>query len=216
MSRVRTVLFDLDGTLIDSKDLILSSFRHTLETHRGTAPPDETWLATMGRPLVTQLRGFAADEEEVEAMLETYLDHNLTHHDDLVRGYDGVTETLERLRGEGYPLGIVTSKKLEGTRRGLRRCGLPEDWFETIVTADDVSRGKPDPEPLQIALGRMNETDPGRAIYIGDSIHDMFAGGAAGTRTAAALWGPYDREYLAPARPDHWLDTIEDVWSALV
>lgn len=215
MSRIRTVLFDLDGTLIDSKDLILSSFRHTLETHRGSAPPDDAWLATMGRPLVVQLRDFSSDEAEVEAMLATYLEHNFAHHDGLVRSYPGVTDTVDRLREAGYALGIVTSKQLRGTLRGLRSCDLPEEWFGSIVTADDVSRGKPDPEPLRIALLEMEEPEPGRALYIGDSIHDMLAGSAAGTRTAAALWGPYDRESLAPASPDYWLDRIEDVWAIL-
>ena len=215
MSRIRTILFDLDGTLIDSKDLILSSFRHTMETHRGSALPDEAWLATMGRPLVVQLREFASDEAEVEAMLATYLEHNLSHHDGMVRSYPGIADTVSRLRDDGYALGIVTSKQLKGTLRGLRSCGLSEEWFGSIVTADDVTRGKPDPEPLHIALREMEEADPGRAVYIGDSIHDMQAGGAAGTRTAAALWGPYEREILEPARPDYWLDRIEDVWSIL-
>lgn len=216
MTPIRTVLFDLDGTLIDSKALILSSYRHTLETHRGVAPSDDEWLATMGQPLVTQLRGFASDEAEVEAMLSTYLAHNLEKHDQMVLPYPGIAETLERLREDGYPLGIVTSKKLEGTRRGLRRCGLPETWFDSIVTADDVQRGKPDPEPIQIAMTRMNEPSPQQVVYVGDSIHDMYAGSAAGTRTAAALWGPYDREFLAPARPDYWFERIEDLWEILV
>lgn len=216
MTPIRTVLFDLDGTLIDSKALILCSYRHTLETHRGVAPSDDEWLATMGQPLVTQLRGFASDEAEVEAMLSTYLAHNLEKHDQMVLPYPGIAETLERLREDGYPLGIVTSKKLEGTRRGLRRCGLPETWFDSIVTADDVQRGKPDPEPIQIAMTRMNEPSPQQVVYVGDSIHDMYAGSAAGTRTAAALWGPYDREFLAPARPDYWFERIEDLWEILV
>jgi len=208
-------MFDLDGTLIDSKELILSSFRHTMETHLGSAPSDDAWLATMGRPLVVQLRDFAVDEAEVEAMLATYLEHNLEHHDRVVRPYPGISDTVRQLRDGAYILGIVTSKRLEGTLRGLRRCGLPEEWFGSIVTSDDVTRGKPDPEPVQIALHALKETEPDRAVYIGDSIHDMRSGAAAGTRTAAALWGPYEREALEPAGPDYWLNRIEDVWSIL-
>jgi pyrophosphatase PpaX len=147
-------------------------------------------------------------------MLATYLEYNFEQHDRMVRSYPGMTETVSRLRDDGYALGIVTSKQRKGTLRGLRSCDLPEEWFGSIVTADDVSRGKPDPEPLRMALLEMEE-EPGRAVYIGDSIHDILAGGAAGTLTAAALWGPYDRESLAPARPDYWLDRIEDVWALL-
>lgn len=215
MTPIQTVLFDLDGTLIDSKELILSSFRHTLEKHRGVAPPDHEWLATMGQPLITQLRGFTADEAEVEAMLATYIEYNFEKHDEMVSPYPGVAENLARLRESGYPLGIVTSKKREGTMKGLRRCGLPAPWFDAIVTADDVQRGKPDPEPIQIALARMNDPSPPKVVYVGDSIHDMYAGSAAGTRTAAALWGPYDRDFLAPARPDYWFERVEDLWEIL-
>lgn len=211
----RTIVFDLDGTLIDSLGLILASFRHTMETHRGRRMPDELWVRGMGTPLTVQMREFAADEAEAEAMVRTYEEHNLANHDRLVRPYAGVRDAVLALRGLGLTLAIATSKRSHATRMGLRRCEFPEDWFAGIVTANDVGRPKPDPEPVLLALERAGEAEPGRAVYVGDSVHDMEAGRAAGVTTAAVLWGPNSRETLAAAGPDVWVDTPRDLVAAL-
>ena len=211
---LRTVLLDLDGTLIDSEELILASYRHTLRTHRGQAPPDDAWLETMGQPLEAQLRDFAEDEAEVRAMTETYIEHNDRVHDDLLRRYPGVREAVAGLRERGLRLGIVTSKRREKTLRGLEACGYPLDWFASVVTASDLEAHKPDPAPVRMALREMEER-PGRALFAGDSVHDLRAGRAAGVRTAAALWGPYDRDRLAPGEPDLWLERPEDLLAAV-
>lgn len=211
---LRTVLLDLDGTLIDSEELILASYRHTLRAHRGEAPPDAAWLETMGQPLEAQLRDFAADEAEVRAMTETYREHNDRVHDELLRGFPGVREAVEELRDRGLRLGIVTSKRRDKTLRGLEACGYPRDWFASVVTASDLEAHKPDPAPVRMALDEMGEA-PGRALFAGDSIHDLRAGRAAGVRTAAALWGPYDRERLAPGEPDLWLEGPEELVEAV-
>lgn len=208
--RLRTVLLDLDGTLIDSEELILASYRHTLREHRGEALPDAAWLETMGQPLEAQLRDFAEDEDELRTMVATYLEHNDRVHDELLRGFPGVREAVEKLREAGLRLGIVTSKRRGKTLRGLEVCGYPLDWFETVVTASDLEAHKPDPAPVVMALDAMGE-DPDRALFAGDSIHDLRAGRAAGVRTAAALWGPYDRQRLTPGEPDLWLERPEDL-----
>lgn len=207
----RTVLLDLDGTLIDSEELILSSFRHTMERHLGRVPPDEAWLASMGRPLLTQLREFAPHPGQAESMMATYLEHNARVHDELLRPFPGVREIVIQLRRHGYALGIVTSKRRENTLRGLARCGFDRAWFAAIVTATDVESHKPDPTPVVRALAEIGEERPDRALFVGDSIHDLHAGRRAGTATAAALWGPYDRERLAPGEPDHWLGVPDDL-----
>ncbi len=209
--RIQTILLDLDGTLIDSTALILSSFRHTMRRHLGRQLPDTDWLATMGRPLIVQLRDFARCEAEVEAMMETYSVHNDQYHDELVKPFPGVPAAVGELRAAGFELGVVTSKRRHGTLRGLRTCGLPLEWFGAIVTADDVTRFKPHPEPVRAALERMQQSVPSAAVYVGDSPWDMRAGRAAGTRTAAVLWGPYGRAALEPTAPDHWLTQPSDL-----
>lgn len=198
-----TYLFDLDGTLIDSIALIMSSYRHTMLTHRGTAPDDAVWLAGLGTPLWEQFRRFTDDPREVDAMVVTYREHNLTHHDAMVRPYPGVREALATLADRGVRLGVVTSKTRAGTERGLARCRL-DALFEVLVCADDVGRHKPHPEPVLTAL-RQLAAAPDGTVFIGDSPHDLAAGRAAGVRTAAALWGPFPRGDLEPHQPDHWL-----------
>ncbi|MEJ2481585.1 MAG: HAD-IA family hydrolase [Gemmatimonadota bacterium] len=209
--RFRTVVFDLDGTLIDSEDLILASFRHTMRTHFGEAPPDESWRRTIGRPLAVQVRDFARTDEEAEAMIRTYTDHNLSQHDRLVRAFDGIREALEELLRRGRTLAIATSKRRTATRMGLAACGLPEHWFASIVTADDVTRHKPDAEPVLRALSQSGEERTESAVFVGDSVHDMRSGRAAGVATAAVLWGPNDRAVLSPESPDLWIERPEEI-----
>ena len=201
--RYHTWLFDLDGTLLDSIELILASYRHTLTIHRGAPPDDDVWLAGLGTPLREQFRHFTDDSAEIDAMIATYREHNLAHHDTMVREYPGVRPAISGLRGQAR-LGIVTSKLNEGARRGLAFLGM-EDWFEVVIGADDVEQAKPHPEPVLAAVARLG-ADPASTVFVGDSPHDMASGRAAGVRTAAALWGPFPRDHLEPHDPDHWLE----------
>jgi pyrophosphatase PpaX len=198
-----TVLFDLDGTLIDSIELILSSYRHTMMVHRGSIPSDELWLAGLGTPIRVQFQRFTDDPNEIEAMVATYRTHNHAHHDALVQEYPGARAAVRKLREQTARLGVVTSKFRESARRGLRLCGM-HDLFEILVSADDVTNPKPDPEPVQRALDLL-DSRPERSVFVGDSVHDMAAGRAAGVRVAAALWGPFPRATLEPYSPDVWL-----------
>lgn len=198
-----TLLFDLDGTLINSIGLILASYRHTMLKHRGEAPSDDFWLAGLGTPLRAQFRALTDDENEIEAMVRTYRDHNLANHDAMVSEYPGVRDAVVRLSERGARMGIVTSKLRTGALRGLELCGY-DGLFEVVIGADDVTRHKPDPEPVLKALDAL-AVDPDTAVFIGDSPHDMAAGRAAGVMTAAVLWGPFGRAALEPYEPDYWL-----------
>jgi pyrophosphatase PpaX len=204
-----TFLFDLDGTLIDSIELILRSYRHTLRTHRGHEPADEIWMSGLGTPLWVQFRHFTQDPAEIEAMVATYRAYNLAHHDEMVRPYDGVVDAVRALVRAGKTLGLVTSKLKTGAIRGLRLAGL-EDAFAVIVGADDVTHPKPHPEPVLTALDRL-ASPATEAVFIGDSRHDIACGRAAGVKTAAVLWGPFHRSQLADLEPDYWLETPADV-----
>jgi pyrophosphatase PpaX len=203
----RAVLFDLDGTLVDSLDLILESFRHTMRAHFGKAPSDQMWLKTLGTPLRAQFREVADTDEKVQSLIDTYIEHNHREHERLIRPYDGVNETLLALRARGLRLGVVTSKALRGTELSLAACGLEPDWFEVVVTSDEPVPHKPDPAPLNLALERLGE-GPESAAYVGDSVWDIRAGRAAGMRTAAALWGPFSPIELAAEKPDLMLEEI--------
>jgi pyrophosphatase PpaX len=198
-----TVLFDLDGTLLDTVDLILLSYRHTLERHLGTVPPDRIFLRALGTPLHLMFRAFTEDPAEIAAMVETYRVHNAEHHDDRVLAYEGALEAVRAVAARGCKLAVVTSKSRTVSRRGLEVCGF-DGLFPTLIAAEDVTRHKPDPEPVRLALERLGAR-PEEAVFIGDSPFDMESGRRAGVRTAAALWGPFEREELERQAPDHWL-----------
>ena len=204
-----TFLFDLDGTLIDSVELIRRTFRHTLEVHRGTHPGEELWLKGLGQPLWDQFQAYTTDQAEIDAMIATYRAYNTAHHDALVRQYAGMEEVIRSLRQRGKRLGVVTSKMQKGTQQGLALCGLGGQ-FDTVVAADDTQRHKPHPEPVYLALERLG-ADAASTVFIGDSTHDLAAGRAAGVRTGAAMWGPFSREELAKHEPDYWLRTPSEI-----
>lgn len=209
----RAILFDLDGTLVDSLELILASYRHTMSVHLDRVPPDDAWLRTMGMPLRVQLNSFSRSPEEIAAMFQTYIAHNQAHHDRLIRVFPGIREGVARLRDADYRLCVVTSKIREHAIRELRIAGL-DGLFDGLVSADEVRRAKPDPEPLLLALDRlgMHASD---ALMVGDSVYDLDAARAAGVDSAAALWGPFRRDQLEKARPTYWVRDLSDLLTVL-
>jgi len=213
MAAIQTVLFDLDGTLIDSIRLILDSYHHTLATHGIPPRTDEDWLRGVGTPLNVQFAEWRDDLGKLEAMVATYREYNLAHHDRMVTVYPGVVAAVGSIRAAGRRTGLVTSKNRQGAMRGLTLVRL-EAMMDVLVCADEVTNPKPHPEPVEKAVALLG-ADPGTTVYVGDSIHDMVSGRAAGVRTAAALWGPFGREHLELATPDYWLETPADLLTLL-
>jgi pyrophosphatase PpaX len=208
MPPLQTFLFDLDGTLIDSVRLILDSYHHTLAAHGIPPRSDEEWLRGVGTPLTAQFAEWK-DQGMLDALIATYREYNLAHHDRMVTVYAGVVAALNAVRRAGRPTGLVTSKNRTGALRGLAVAQL-EPLMDVLVCADEVTNPKPHPEPVEKALSLLG-APASTAVYVGDSIHDMVAGRAAGVRTAAALWGPFGREHLEGATPDYWLESPADL-----
>jgi pyrophosphatase PpaX len=207
------MLFDLDGTLIDSIRLILDSYHHTLTQHNLPARSDEDWLKGVGTPLAVQFGEWRGSPEILEAMIGTYREYNLKHHDNMVTVYPGVLEAVREVKAAGIQTGLVTSKNRQGALRGLKLVGL-EALMDVLVCADEVTNPKPHPEPVENAVALLG-ADPASTVYVGDSIHDMLSGRAAGVKTAAALWGPFGRSHLERARPDYWLEAPADLVSLI-
>jgi pyrophosphatase PpaX len=206
--RPLAVLFDLDGTLIDTIGLLLECARHTFEG-RTPAPTDDEWIAGIGTPLRKQFAAYTSSEEEIEQLTQRYRAFQREHHDRLTSAFPGVLETLDELEQRGHPMGIVTSKSNEMMDRGLEWVGIM-NHMQTRIGMDSAKKHKPDPEPVLVALEELDYA-PQEAVFLGDSPHDIASGNAAGVTTIAALWGPFTREQLEPYHPSEWLENIKDL-----
>ncbi|MBX3173710.1 MAG: HAD-IA family hydrolase [Gemmatimonadaceae bacterium] len=207
-TRNYAVLFDLDGTLVDSIGLLIASMEYAYEG-RALRPSVREWTNLIGTPLDQMLGLWAEDEADVARLRARYREHQLEHHDRMVTAYPGTVDSVRALHAEGFTLGVVTSKLETGARRALKLIGV-EECFTTVVGIEATTRHKPEPEPVLEALSRLG-VPAARAVFVGDSTHDMHAGNAAGVETAAVLWGPYSRTDLEPTKPRHWLMAMPEV-----
>lgn len=205
---IKAILFDLDGTLIDSTDLILFSFNHVLKTYLNKEVPEQEIRSLFGRPLHYQMALFGG-EDRADELVARYREHNLASHEEHLKPIEGVKETLEALKKKGYLLGIVTSKKEDSARLGMKICQI-EDYFDVFVFSDDVTIHKPEPQPVLYALEKLN-IKPEEAVYVGDSTYDMISGQRAGVETVGVGYTPVGRDALKATNPTHWIETIDEL-----
>jgi pyrophosphatase PpaX len=205
----RAVLFDLDGTLLDTIELILSSFRHATKIVLGETLPDPVLMRNIGIPLRVQMREFTEDQDVADRMLDVYREHNARVHDDMVAVFPGVPEMLEGLKTLGLPLAVVTSKSRPLAERGLKLTGLT-GYFDALVTSDDTEIHKPDPYPLTVAAGALG-VDLRYCVYVGDSPHDVRAAVDGGAVAVAATWGVSDASDLLEQGPDIVIDNVSEL-----
>jgi len=191
------VLFDLDGTLLDSLELIVVCYHHTLAAHGLPPRTDEDILSGVGATLTAQfIRWGYADQ--AEALAATYIDYNLEVHDAHVRPFVDVDTIVHELAARDVPLALVTSKRRRGGQKGLRALGL-DQRFPVAIFGDEVERPKPDPQPVELALAKLGIPASPRVAFVGDAIHDVEAGRAAGVYTIAVSWGAGERAQLEAA-----------------
>ncbi|OAT81479.1 pyrophosphatase [Bacillus sp. MKU004] len=207
MSRITTVLFDLDGTLINTNDLIISSFLHTLNHYYPGQYAEPDVLPFMGPPLEESFGDL--DPEKTEEMCAHYRAYNHEHHDELVTEFEGVYETVEALHKQGYKLAIVSTKVRDVVLKGLDLMNLRQ-FFDVVITLDEVENAKPHPEPIQKALLELGSS-PEEAVMVGDNHHDILAGKNAGCLSAGVAWSAKGRDHLMQYEPDFMLDTMTDL-----
>lgn len=213
MMTLEGVLFDNDGTLIDTHDLILASMRHATGEVLGQDIPDAVLMAKVGQPLAVQVQDFTDDPALQEAWLATYRAHNHAHHDAMVQAFPGVRECLEALSDQGVKMGVVTSKLHDLAWHGLEITGLAP-FLQCCVGADDCTRFKPDPQPIQHGLRALG-LEAASCFYVGDSPFDLQAGRGAGCRTAAVGWGMFPAAVLRDETPDAYCESPADLQKLL-
>lgn len=206
-SKINTILFDLDGTLINTNELIIASFLHTLNQFYPNKYVREDVIPFMG-PSLFETFG-AMDPEKMDDMIRTYREFNLANHDRLVEEFEGVYETIEALKNQGFKLAIVSTKMHDVILKGLHLTNL-HSFFDVIIGLDQVEKAKPDPEPIYKALALLQSKEE-EAIMVGDNFHDILGGKNAGTKTAAVAWSIKGKEYLRQFNPDFMLDNMSDL-----
>jgi pyrophosphatase PpaX len=206
--RFPVVLFDFDGTIVDSGAMILASFRHATRTVLEREIPDaELAAAVGGSTIYDQMRAF--DAGRVEELVAVYREHNTPLHADLV-AFEGMRDLLVDLRAEGRRLGIVTAKRRRTVDLAFGVLDL-EPLFDAVVTADDTTRHKPDAEPVREALRRLGARAD-EAAFVGDSPFDVGAGKAAGVFAVGVSWGGLHAEQaLRDAGADGVVHSLEEL-----
>jgi len=204
---ITTLLFDFDGTLLDTNELIIQTFLSVLGKRYPGRFAREDVLHFIGPSLKQTFDSI--DATLTEDLIKEYRAWNIEMHDQMVVEFDGVTETLRKLKSLGIKMAIVSTKRQDIIQRGLKLMDI-EDIFEIIIGLDDVVNPKPNPEPILLALKRLNATKE-EALMIGDNSHDIEGGQNAGVRTAGVSWTAKGEAYLATFNPDYMLQHISEL-----
>ena len=199
MPHVEAVLFDLDGTLVDTYDLILASQRYATRKVLGRVISDERLMATVGIPLEDQMTDYTDDPAVVAELCAVYREHNARVTDELIKCFDGIVPELACLREAGVRMGVVTSKRADVARLAMDRYDITE-FMECLVGGTDTARHKPEPDPVLKGCELLGIV-PSACTYVGDSPFDIRAGNAAGCKTLAVTWGMFAEEKLVAENP---------------
>ncbi|MDQ0196665.1 pyrophosphatase PpaX [Paenibacillus wynnii] len=205
---IECVLFDLDGTIVDTNELIINSFMHALKQNALTPLSREQIIPHMGTTLQQQMRAFSG-LEDVSKLELSYREFNYEHHDALVRPFPQVNETMEELRRRGIKMGIVTTKIRPTTIKALEMFDLLQ-YMDTIVTVNDVTEPKPHPEPVLTAVRNLG-VDLRKTLMVGDSAVDIQSAKTAGVYTAAVAWSLKGEETLRKYEPDYIIHDMTEI-----
>lgn len=209
------VLFDLDGTVLDTHDAILDSMRYATRKVLNRVIPDEVLLAEVGQPLVTQMRTFAPDEETAQELLVAYRSRNEVDLDQKTAPFSGIEQLVRALKNKGFTVAIVTSKREVLASESLKSFGM-YDLFARVNGMESSAGHKPDPDPLlQAAKDLRASTD--RCMYIGDSPYDLQAANAARIPCVGVTWGKFfGREVLEPEHPAFLVNSMDELHQAIL
>ena len=207
---IKTMLFDLDGTILDTNELIIRSFIESLKGYVPEGFGREHIIPSMGNTLVDQMKLFSG-LEDVTALVAAYREVNLQLHDEYVKSFDYVNEVIVKLHAHGIQIGVVTTKMRLTTERGLKFVGL-YDYIDAIVTIDDVVNPKPHAEPVSKAIAMLG-ADPGSTIMVGDSVVDIQSAVNAGAISVGVAWSLKGEQLLKSAGAHHIIYDMRDLYA---
>lgn len=213
MKKIGCILFDLDGTLIDTTPLILESFKHTFFQHFKIEKQDEELYEYLGIPLRQPFEKLYPDQ--VDMLLNTYREYNVSRHDECVSIFIGIYQLLEECRRKGVRLGVVTSKRRELAMRGMELFGLYR-FMDVFIGYEDTTIHKPEGEPVLKAMRELGILDGSKVLYVGDSPYDILCAKNAGVKSAAVTgWSYIPRKELLAFSPDFCIQSPAELLSYL-
>ena len=212
MKKITTVLFDYDGTLMDTDEIIINAWQYTYRRMTGEELSVETILESFGEPLRETMSKFFSGEALEEA-IEIHRDFQTSTYLERVEMFPGMRELVLELKERGYKLAVVTSRRKPTTIMGLEKFELM-DVLDCVVTADDTEKHKPDPEPALYAL-KILEIGPEEVVMVGDTVFDIQCGQNAGVKTVMATWALAAQKDLGGIVPDFRINAAEDLWKVL-
>ena len=207
--KFKAILFDLDGTLLDTSGLIVDSFKYAFKVHYKKELESEKVHAFFGKSLRSAMEYLGPDK--VEELITTYRDHHLRYHDELIDVFPKVPEVLESLHKKGIKLAIVTSKTQKTAIRGLEIFDIKR-YFPVVIGINECINPKPHPEPIQNAMQFLS-VHADECLMVGDSTADLMSGRNAGLRTAAVKWTHVNWQDILHQKPNYVLETMEDLLS---
>ncbi|XMB85796.1 pyrophosphatase PpaX [Mycoplasmatota bacterium WC44] len=211
--KVDTILFDLDGTLVNTNEISINSFKYAIETHYPSKVPNREKIMTFFGPTLQEtFKDYAESEEKVNEMVQSYLSHYKEIEHEMYVLYPGVFEVLSKLKEARYNLGIVTTKYRKSAMPSIINFKLDE-IFDVIITLDDVENPKPSREPIDIALAKFDNHEG--AIMVGDNISDIIAGKNAEVFTSGVAWTILGENVLQELNPDFMLQSMDDLFLVL-
>lgn len=212
MSKTDTVLFDFDGTIMDTNNVILMSWQHTFRTLRNREEPEENIVKTFGEPLAETMKKFFP-EVPVEKSLKIYRSFHYNNFGELIKLFPGMKELLQEVKSRGYKIGLVTSRLYNTTMQGLEAYDIKE-YFDVMITAEDTTKHKPDPQPINIALEKLGSV-PENTVMLGDTTYDMLCAKNAGVSPILVSWSlalkGRKKEELGAACPDYIIEKPEEL-----
>lgn len=205
---IKAILFDLDGTLANTNNLIFESFKYTFKEHGIEGVTDDEIYSFFGEPLTASMRRYV-DEDKVDELVETYRVFNHMMHDKMISDFPGVLDAVKRFKESGYKLGIVTSKREKMARKSLEALDLI-DYFEILVTPELTTLHKPNKEPVEKGIN-LCDVAPFECIMVGDSPYDILSGNAAGAYTVAVNYTVIPMQAIIDSEPDFFIDSMDEM-----
>jgi pyrophosphatase PpaX len=204
---IKAVLFDLDGTLIDTNELVIDSFKYTFKEHLNIDVPESEIVMYFGEPLIETLARY--DKDNAHILIETYRTYNEAIHDEAAKEIIGAKEAIRQLKILGVKVGVVTSKRKLIAERGLKLFNL-FDEMDVIITPENTTKHKPDPEPIYKAC-EILDVLPSEALMIGDSHYDILCGKNAGSKTCLVKYTALPLDKILQYEPEFAIDELKEI-----